>query len=77
MFTKYYLGDQITENEMSRATASMRERGGGYWLLVGKSEEKRPLGRLRPRWEDSFKMDVKKVGLGVHRIHLVQYKDRW
>jgi hypothetical protein len=38
----------------------MRERGGGYWVLVRKSEEKRPLGRPRPRWEDSFEMDVKK-----------------
>jgi hypothetical protein len=62
---------------MSGAVASMREKGGGYWVLVSKYEEKRPLGRPRPRWEDSFEMDVKEVGWGLHRIHLVQYKDRW
>jgi hypothetical protein len=45
----------------------MRERGGGYWVLVGKSEEKKPLGRPRPRWEDSFEMDVKEVGWGAYR----------
>ena len=42
--------------------ASMRERGGGYWVLVGKSEEKMPLGRPRRRWEDSIEMDVQEVG---------------
>ena len=28
----------------------------------GKSEEKRPLGRLRYRWEDNIKMDCQEVG---------------
>jgi hypothetical protein len=26
-----------------------------YMILVGKPEGKRPLGRLRYRWEDNFK----------------------
>ena len=29
-----------------------------YRVLVGKSEGKRPLGRLRRRWEDNIKMDL-------------------
>jgi hypothetical protein len=33
-------------------------------VLVGKPEGKRPLGRLRRRWEDNIKMDVDKVGGG-------------
>ena len=66
------MGDQITKNDMSGAVASMREKGDGYWVLVSKYEEKRPLGRPRPRWEVSFEMDVKEVGWGLHRIHLVQ-----
>jgi hypothetical protein len=33
-------------------------------VLVGKPEEKRPLGRQRRRWEDNIKMDLRKVGCG-------------
>jgi hypothetical protein len=29
---------------------------------VGKSEERRPLGRNRRRWEDDIKIDVKEMG---------------
>jgi hypothetical protein len=38
---------------------------GVYRVLVGKSEGKRPLGRLRCRWEDNIKMDFQEVGCGV------------
>jgi hypothetical protein len=31
-------------------------------VLVGKTEEKRPLGRPRRRWEDNIKMDLQEVG---------------
>ena len=31
-------------------------------VLVGKPEGKRPLGRLRRRWEDNIKMDLQEVG---------------
>jgi hypothetical protein len=38
---------------------------------VGKTEEKRPLGRLRHRWEDNIKMDLGEIGRGVMDwIHL-------
>ena len=33
-----------------------------YRVLVEKPESKRPLGRLRRRWEDDIKMDFKEVG---------------
>ena len=33
-----------------------------YRVLVGKPEGKRPLERLRHRWEDNIKMDLKEVG---------------
>jgi hypothetical protein len=36
----------------------MGERRGAYRGLVGKPERKRPLGRLRLRWEDNIKMDL-------------------
>jgi hypothetical protein len=33
-------------------------------ILVGKPEEKRPLGRPRRRWVDNNKMDLRDVGWG-------------
>jgi hypothetical protein len=49
-----------------------------YRVLVGKPEEKRPLGRPRGRWEDGIKMDVREIGWGgVEWIHLAQDRDRW
>jgi hypothetical protein len=36
-------------------------RIGVYRILVGKPEGKRPLGRLRGRWQDNIKMDLEAV----------------
>jgi hypothetical protein len=35
------------------------ERIHAYKVLVTKSEKKRPLGRLRNRWEDNIKMEFR------------------
>ena len=43
----------------------MGESGGVYRVLVGKLEEKRPLGRPRRRWEDNIKMDLQGVDVGA------------
>jgi hypothetical protein len=40
----------------------MGERRGTCRALVGKPEERRPLGRPRRRWEDNIKMDFRDVG---------------
>ena len=46
-------------------------------VLVGKPEGKRPLGRLRRRW-DNIKMDLQEVGGGGgDRMELAQDRDRW
>jgi hypothetical protein len=42
----------------------MGERRGAYRALVGKPEERRPLGRPWRRWEDNIKMDLREVGWG-------------
>ena len=48
------------------------------WVLVGKPEGKRPLGRPRHRWEDNIKMDLQEVGCGgMDWIKLDQERDRW
>jgi hypothetical protein len=44
--------------------ARMGEGRGVYRGLVGKPEEKRPLGRPRCRWKDTINMDLQKVGGG-------------
>jgi hypothetical protein len=36
----------------------MRDRRDVCMALVGKPEEKRPLGRPRSRWKDVIKMDL-------------------
>jgi hypothetical protein len=49
-----------------------------YKVLVGKPEEKRPLGRPKRRWEDEIRMDLRETGLGgVDWIRLSQDRDRW
>jgi hypothetical protein len=58
--------------------ARMEDRRGVYRVLVGKPEGKRPLGRLRHRWEDNIKMDLQDVGCGgMDWIELAQDRDRW
>jgi hypothetical protein len=53
------------------------ERREKYKVLVGKTEEKRSLGRPRRRWEDWFRMDLGEIGLGgVDWIRLAQDRDR-
>jgi hypothetical protein len=55
----------------------MREVKGAY-ILVGKPEGRRPLGRHRRRWEDKIKMNLGEIGFGdVGWIHLAQDWDRW
>jgi hypothetical protein len=54
----------------------MGERRGVYRVLVGKPEEKRPLGRLRHRWENNIKMDLQEVECGgMDGIELAQDRD--
>jgi hypothetical protein len=43
--------------------ARMGEGRGVYRVLVGRPESKRPLGRIRHRWEDNIKMDLMEIGI--------------
>jgi hypothetical protein len=58
--------------------ARMREDRVVHRVLVGKPEGKRPLRRLRHRWEDNIKMDLQEIG-GGHGdwMELAQDRDRW
>jgi hypothetical protein len=50
----------------------MGDSKGTYRVEVRKPEGRRPLGRLRCRWEDNMKMDLQDMGW----IDLVQKRDR-
>jgi hypothetical protein len=69
---------QFKEDEMGRACSTNREKRNAYRILVGKPEGKRPLGRLRRRWVDNIKMDLREIGWGgVDWIDLAQDRDQW
>ena len=49
-----------------------------FKILVGNSEEKRPLGRNKRRWDDTIEMNVKEVNSGsVDWIHVAHGIDQW
>ena len=69
------LNDLYTSPNIVRVMKSRRMRWTGhvartdegrgvYRVMVGKPEEKRPLGRPWRRWEDNIKMDLQEVGCG-------------
>jgi hypothetical protein len=56
----------------------MGEKRNAYRILVGMPEEMRPLGRLRRRWVDNIKMDLREIGWdGMDWIYLAQNRDEW
>jgi hypothetical protein len=42
--------------------ARVGEKRNAYRILVGKPEERRPLGRPRRRWVDNIKIDLREIG---------------
>jgi hypothetical protein len=56
----------------------MGEERGAYRFLVGRPEGKRPLERLRRRWEDNIAMDLKEIGIdGANWVRLGQDRVQW
>jgi hypothetical protein len=48
------------------------------WILMGNPEGKRPLRKLRCRWVDNTKMNLREIGWGdVDWIDLAQDRDQW
>jgi hypothetical protein len=49
-----------------------------YKILVGKPKGKRPLGRLRHRWEDGIRMDLREIGWEDGEwVQLAQDRGQW
>jgi hypothetical protein len=49
-----------------------------FTILVGKPERKRQLGRLRRKWVDNIKTDLREIGWdGMDWIDLAEDRDQW
>jgi hypothetical protein len=57
-------GDKIEKNEMGGACSTYGGRERCVEGFGGGTEERRPLGRPRRRWEDNIRMDLQEVGCG-------------
>ena len=58
--------------------ARMDQSRNAYRVLVGKHEGKRPLGRLRRRWEENIWMDLREVGCDPGEwIDLAEDREQW
>jgi hypothetical protein len=54
------------------------EKRNVYRILVGKPEGKGPLGRIRRRWVDNIKMNLREIGWdGMDWIDVAQDRDQW
>jgi hypothetical protein len=66
------------EDEVGGTCGTHEEGRGVYTVLVGRPEGKRPLVRLRRRWEDNIKMDLREIGIDESNlIRLAQDRVRW
>ena len=43
----------------------MEEHRNSFKVLTGKTPGKRLLGRLKHRWEDNIRMDLKEIGINM------------
>jgi hypothetical protein len=69
---------QVKVDAMGRACSTNGEKRNAYRILVGRPEEKRPLGRPRRIREDNIRIDLREIGWGVMDwIDLAQDRDQW
>jgi len=55
----------------------MEEGRSAFKILTGKPTGRRPLGRLRRRWEDNI-MDLKEIGINTRNwVDSAQDRDYW
>ncbi|KAJ4435051.1 hypothetical protein ANN_23625 [Periplaneta americana] len=52
--------------------ALMGESRNAYRVLFGRPERRRTLGRLRRRWEDNIKMDLRELNPGCHILDSIR-----
>jgi hypothetical protein len=82
MSNLYDLPDNIRVSKSRRMrwvwhVARMGEMGNLHKILVGKPEEKRPLGRRRRRWEDDIGTDLTEIEWEcVDRVYSAQNRGK-
>ena len=57
--------------------ARMEEGRRALKILTGKPTGKRPLERLRRRWEDNIRMDLEEIGMNAGNWNSAQDRDYW
>ena len=58
--------------------ARMEEGRSAFKILTGKPTGKRPLRRLRRRWEDNLRMDLEEIGINVGNwVDSAEDRDYW
>jgi hypothetical protein len=56
----------------------MEEVRNAYDIFVGKSENKKPLGRLVRKWENIIRLYLREIGWEVvDWVHLAQDRNQW
>jgi hypothetical protein len=69
----------VKEHEIGGAYSTQRgDEKFIQFFFIGKHEGKRPVERLRCRWEDNIRMDLREIGWGgMNQINLLQDRDQW
>ena len=58
--------------------ARMEEGRSAFKILTGKPTGKRPLVRLRHRWEDNIRIDLEEIGINAGNwVDLAQDRNYW
>jgi hypothetical protein len=56
----------------------IEEGGSSFKILTGKHTGMRPLGKLRCRWEDNIRLELKEIGINTRNwVDSTQDKDYW
>jgi hypothetical protein len=77
LLAKHSPNDEVKEDEMGRACSTTVGEGECIYILVGKPEGKRQLGRPRRRWVDNIKIDLRDIAWhDMDWIDLVQDRDQ-
>jgi hypothetical protein len=76
IFTKYYSEFQTEKNKMDKSCVT-REKKDAYRVLVGKTEEKRPVGNPRARWDYNIKCIFEKWDMEIYCIDMDRNRKRW
>jgi hypothetical protein len=62
LLAKYNYNNQVKEYNMDRACSKHAAKRNVWKILLEKSDEKRPLGSCKRRWDDNIKTHFRQIG---------------